>query len=81
LRPNQEKVRSTTWLLVGQGRGYKLEKIDDLPPETIARAGEGDAAALKTYDERGCLGSGAARPISRRWVRTWRRAGAPRSNI
>ena len=31
---------------------YKLEEIDHLPPETIARAGEGDAAALKTYDER-----------------------------
>jgi hypothetical protein len=29
-----------------------LEEIDHLPPETIARAGEGDAAALKTYDER-----------------------------
>ncbi len=37
---------------IGQARGYKLEEIDHLPPETIARAGEGDAAALKTYDER-----------------------------
>jgi 2-dehydropantoate 2-reductase len=37
---------------IGQARGYKLEEIDHLPPETIARAGEGDAAALKTYDQR-----------------------------
>ena len=37
---------------IGQARGYRLEEIDHLPPETIARAGEGDAAALKTYDER-----------------------------
>ena len=37
---------------IGQARGYRLEEIDHLPPGTIARAGEGDAAALKTYDER-----------------------------
>src|SRR2546423_7326317 len=37
---------------IGQARGYKLEEIDHLPPETIARAGEGDLEALKTYDER-----------------------------
>ena len=37
---------------IGQARGYRLEEIDHLPPETIARAGEGDAAALKIYDER-----------------------------
>ena len=37
---------------IGEARGYRLEEIDHLPPETIARAGEGDAAALKTYDER-----------------------------
>src|SRR5580693_120681 len=37
---------------IGQARGYKLEEIDHLPPETIARAGEGDLAALKIYDER-----------------------------
>ena len=33
-------------------RGYKLEEIDHLPPETIARAGEGDLGALRTDDER-----------------------------
>jgi hypothetical protein len=27
-------------------RGYKLEEIDHLPPETTARAGESDLAAL-----------------------------------
>ena len=37
---------------IGQARGYRPEEIDHLPPGTIARAGEGDAAALKTYDER-----------------------------
>jgi 2-dehydropantoate 2-reductase len=37
---------------IGRARGYKLEEIDHLPPERIARAGEGDLAALKTYDER-----------------------------
>jgi 2-dehydropantoate 2-reductase len=36
---------------IGQARGYKLKEIDHLPPETIARAGEGDLAALKIYDE------------------------------
>ena len=35
----------------GRARGYKLKEIDHLPPETIARAGEGDLAALKIYDE------------------------------
>jgi 2-dehydropantoate 2-reductase len=35
---------------VGQALGYKLEEIDHLPPETIARAGEGDAEALARYD-------------------------------
>ena len=30
----------------GRARGYKLKEIDHLPPETIARAGEGDLAAL-----------------------------------
>ena len=36
---------------VGQANGYKLEEILHLPPETIARAGEGDAAAMKACDE------------------------------
>jgi hypothetical protein len=37
---------------IRQARGHKLEEIDHLPPEAIARAGEGDLDALKTYDER-----------------------------
>jgi 2-dehydropantoate 2-reductase len=37
---------------VGQAHGYRLEEIMQLPPETIARAGEGDAAAMRTCDER-----------------------------
>jgi len=44
--------RAERAIRIGQARGYRLEEIDHLPPETIARAGEGDAAALKTYDER-----------------------------
>src|ERR1700761_2143042 len=35
---------------VGQAHGYQLEEILHLPPETIARAGEGDAAAARAYD-------------------------------
>ncbi len=36
---------------VGQAQGYRLEEILHLPPETIARAGEGDTAAMKAYEE------------------------------
>src|SRR4051812_27777808 len=36
---------------VGQALGYELEEIIHLDPEIIARAGEGDAAATRTYDE------------------------------
>jgi len=36
---------------VGQALGYQLEDIYHLPPETIARAGEGDAAAMTACDE------------------------------
>jgi 2-dehydropantoate 2-reductase len=36
---------------VGQALGYQLEDIYHLPPETIARAGEGDAAAMRACDE------------------------------
>jgi 2-dehydropantoate 2-reductase len=36
---------------VGQALGYLLEDILHLPPETIARAGEGDEAAMRTCDE------------------------------
>jgi 2-dehydropantoate 2-reductase len=36
---------------VGQAQGYQLEEILHLPPEMIARAGEGDEAAMRTCDE------------------------------
>jgi 2-dehydropantoate 2-reductase len=36
---------------VGQALGYSLEEILHLAPETIARAGEGDAAAMQACDE------------------------------
>jgi 2-dehydropantoate 2-reductase len=35
---------------VGQAQGYALEEILHLPPETLARAGEGDAEAEKIVD-------------------------------
>src|ERR1700737_3903602 len=38
-------------LRVGQAHGYQLEDILHLPPETIARAGEGDEAATRVCDE------------------------------
>jgi 2-dehydropantoate 2-reductase len=36
---------------VGQAQGYNLEEVLHIEPETIARAGEGDAAAAKVCDE------------------------------
>jgi 2-dehydropantoate 2-reductase len=36
---------------VGQALGYELEEIYHIAPETIARAGEGDAAAMRACDE------------------------------
>jgi ketopantoate reductase len=36
---------------VGQALGYQLEEVHHIDPEIIARAGEGDAAATKEYDE------------------------------
>jgi 2-dehydropantoate 2-reductase len=36
---------------VGQALGYQLEEILHLPPETIARAGEGDETAMRVCDE------------------------------
>ena len=36
---------------VGQALGYALEEINHLDPDLIARAGEGDAAATRAYDE------------------------------
>src|SRR6202020_1090754 len=35
---------------VGQAHGYQLEEVLHLPPETIARAGEGDEAAERASD-------------------------------
>jgi 2-dehydropantoate 2-reductase len=43
---------------VGQAQGYQLEEILHLPPETIARAGEGDEAAARTVDEQRFKDSG-----------------------
>jgi 2-dehydropantoate 2-reductase len=37
---------------VGQAHGYQLEEILHLPPETIARAGEGDEEAMRACDAR-----------------------------
>jgi 2-dehydropantoate 2-reductase len=36
---------------IGQALGYKLEEINHLPPELIARAGEGDRDALARYED------------------------------
>ena len=36
---------------VGQALGYQLEEILHMPPETIARAGEGDGRRCTAYDE------------------------------
>jgi 2-dehydropantoate 2-reductase len=51
---------------VGQALGYQLEEIYHLDPELIARAGEGDAAAARVYDEHrlaeAAKGGGAHRP-------------------
>ena len=51
-------------------------------PKSIARAGEGDAAALKHYDEQRLRRAARLAPTSaRRWARTWPKAAAPRSNF
>jgi 2-dehydropantoate 2-reductase len=36
---------------VGQALGYELEEVHHIDPEVIAKAGEGDAAATREYDE------------------------------
>jgi 2-dehydropantoate 2-reductase len=36
---------------VGQAQGYQLEEVLHIEPETIARAGEGDEAAMRACDE------------------------------
>ena len=46
---------------VGQAHGYQLEEILHLEPETIARAGEGDAAAMRACDEQRFTGQRAHR--------------------
>jgi 2-dehydropantoate 2-reductase len=43
---------------VGQALGFQLEDILHLPPETIARAGEGDEAAMRACDEQRLKDSG-----------------------
>jgi 2-dehydropantoate 2-reductase len=45
---------------VGQAHGYRLEEILHLPPETIARAGEGDEMAMRECDERRLIDSARA---------------------
>jgi 2-dehydropantoate 2-reductase len=52
---------------VGQALGYELEEISHVPPEVIARAGEGDPEATREYDEHRLAearrpGGGAHRP-------------------
>jgi 2-dehydropantoate 2-reductase len=52
---------------VGQALGYTLEEIHHIDPEVIARAGEGDPAARREYDEHRLAearkpGGGAHRP-------------------
>src|SRR5207244_8336385 len=36
---------------VGQALGYVFDEVSHMDPETIARAGEGDAAATREIDE------------------------------
>jgi 2-dehydropantoate 2-reductase len=52
---------------VGQALGYQLEEIHHIPPEVIARAGEGDPEARALYDDHRLTearkpGGGAHRP-------------------
>ena len=46
-----ERWRQGEAIRVGQALGYALEDILHLPPDTIARAGEGDEAAMGAYVE------------------------------
>jgi 2-dehydropantoate 2-reductase len=59
------QIAQSAAIRIGQARGYRLEEIDHLPPETIARAGEGDAAALKAYEERRLSRVGRGSPDQR----------------
>ena len=51
---------------VGQALGYQLEEILHLPPETIARAGEGDAAAMRGLRRAAASRTPATPPASQR---------------
>ena len=69
---------------VGQALGYTFDEVSHMDPETIARAGEGDAAATR----RRSMSTASPRPTvlgaastGRRWARTWSRGGAPRSSF
>ncbi len=37
---------------IGEALGYRLEEINHLPPEVIAKAGDGDPEALARYEDR-----------------------------
>src|SRR5207248_1979811 len=59
------KDRGHTVYRIGEALGYKLEEINHLPPEVIARAGEGDPDAIARYDDRALTqprGSAEQRP-------------------
>jgi 2-dehydropantoate 2-reductase len=51
IRRFQARVGSEA-IRIGQALGYKLEEINHLPPEVIARAGEGDDEAIARFDDR-----------------------------
>jgi hypothetical protein len=48
---------------VGQAHGYQLAEVLHPPPETIARAGEGDEAAM-----RACWPHSHTSTVTARWV-------------
>jgi 2-dehydropantoate 2-reductase len=50
---------------IGQALGYALEDILKLSPETLARAGEGDAEALRTAEERRLADAGKGGSVQR----------------
>src|SRR5271166_1006438 len=60
-----EAIRHFQARLGSEAIRYRLEEIDHLPPETIARAGEGDPDALKIFDERRLSRAGRGSPDQR----------------